>query len=44
MSNIHYVNTQSLLKPENKTDNSGFTIFGMENGPVPDLPELPCCR
>ena len=40
MSNIHYVNTQSLLKPENQTDNSDFTIFGMTIGPVPDLQEL----
>ena len=29
------------LKPENKTDNSEFTIFGMKIGPVPDLQELP---
>ena len=29
------------FKPENKNDNSGFTIFGMKIGPVPDLQELP---
>ena len=29
------------FKPENKTDNSDFTIFGMKIGPVPDLQELP---
>ena len=29
------------LKPENKTDNSDFTNFGMKIGPVPDLQELP---
>ena len=28
------------LKPENKTDNRDFTIFGMKIGPVPDLQEL----
>ena len=29
------------FKPENKTDNSDFTIFGMKIGPVPDPQELP---
>ena len=29
------------FKPENKTDNSDFTIFGMKFGPVLDLQELP---
>ena len=29
------------FKPENKTDNSDFTIFGMTICPVPDLQELP---
>ena len=32
------------FKPENKTDNSDFTIFGMKIGPVPDLQELPSSR
>ena len=30
----------NYFKPENKTDNSDFTIFGMKIGPVPDLQEL----
>ena len=29
------------FKPENKNDNSDFTIFGMKIGHVPDLQELP---
>ena len=29
------------FKPENKTENSDFTIFGMKIGPVLDLQELP---
>ena len=32
------------FKPENKTDNSDFTRFGMKISPVPDLHELPLCR
>ena len=28
-------------KPENKTDNSKFTEFGMKIGPVLDLQDLP---
>ena len=31
------------FKPENKTDNSDFTKFGVKIGPVPDLQELPYC-
>ena len=31
------------FKPENKTDNSDLTKFGMKIGPVPDLQELPYC-
>ena len=40
MSNIHYVNTKSYFKPENKTDYSDFTIYVMIISPVPDLQEL----
>ena len=29
------------FKPENKTDNSDFTKFGIKIGPVPDLQEIP---
>ena len=29
------------FKPESKTGNSDFTIFGMKIGPVPDLQDLP---
>ena len=41
MSNIQYKIRNHYFKPENKTDNSDFTIFGMKIGPVPDLQELP---
>ena len=32
---------QHYLKPENKTDKSDITKFGMKIGPVQDLQELP---
>ena len=41
MSNIHYVKHNHYFKPENKTDNSDLTKYGMKIGPVPDLQELP---
>ena len=44
MSNIHHVHTQTLLslpEPENKTDKSDFTKFGMKNWPYTRSTRIP---